>query len=116
MREYSFEKLKVWQEARLLVKKVYQLSAKFPNEERYGLTSQVRSAVISISSNIAEGSGRKHKKEQSQFYSIAYARLMEVLNQLILACDLKFMEDKVLIEEFRPLIESISLKLYKMKS
>ncbi len=63
MREYSFEKLRVWQESRELVKLIYQVSAGFPLEERFGLTSQIRSAVISISSNIAEGSGRKHSKE-----------------------------------------------------
>ena len=116
MREYSFEKLRVWQESRELVKLIYQVSAGFPSEERFGLTSQIRSAVISISSNIAEGSGRKHSKEQKQFYSIAYASLMEVLNQLILASDLGFTEEQIVNEKYRPLIEEISLKLYKMKA
>jgi four helix bundle protein len=116
MRQYSFEKLKVWQESRVLVKKIYQISQGFPTEERFGLTAQIRSAAISIPSNIAEGAGRKYVKEQKQFYSIAYASLMEVLNQLILATDLDFLPKEILDKELRPIVESVSLKLYKLKS
>lgn len=115
MREYSFEKLSVWQEARLFTREVYLISSKFPSEEKFSLTSQVRSAAISICSNIAEGSGRRYSKEQKQFYSIAYASLMEVLNQLIIAADLGFLEKQVLTDKLRPQIESISLKLHKLK-
>ena len=57
----------------MLVKMIYQISANFPAEERFGLAAQIRSAAISVSSNIAEGAGRKNAKEQKHFYNIAYA-------------------------------------------
>lgn len=115
MREYGFEKLKVWQESRELVKVVYQITADFPDSERYGLTSQIRRAAISVGSNIAEGSGRRGVKEQQQFYRVAYGSLMEVLSQFILASDLGFLDEIILIEEMRPKIESISSKLYSLR-
>lgn len=115
MREYAFEKLKVWQESRELAKTIYQITLGFPDSERYGLTSQIRRAVISVGSNIAEGSGRKGVKEQQQFYRMAYGSLMELLSQLILASDLEYLEEKKLILELRPSIESISSKLYSLR-
>lgn len=96
MKTYSFEKLNAWQESRLLVKNVYNLTQSFSKEERYGLVSQIKRAAISVSSNIAEGSGRKTVADQSHFYRIAYSSLLEVLNQLILANDLGFITDEQL--------------------
>ena len=87
---YSFEKLDVWQESRKLVKIVYELISKFPDVERFGLCNQIRRAVISIPSNIAEGSGKKSSKEQVHFLEIAYGSLMEVYCQIILSKDLDF--------------------------
>lgn len=113
---YSFEKLEVWKESRILVKLLYQYTKSFPKEEIFGITSQMRRAAISVSSNIAEGSGRRTQKNQAQFYTIAYGSLMELLNQLILAVDLEFLEESKLENEFRPLINKISLKLYNLKN
>lgn len=87
MHEYNLEKLDAWQLSRKFVKSIYLVTKMFPNEEKYGLTAQIRSAAISVSSNIAEGSSRKTSKDQNNFYTIAYGSLMEVLNQLILATD-----------------------------
>ncbi len=56
--EFSFERLKIWQKSRLLVKEVYRIVSDFPPEEKYGLSDQLRRAVISVASNIAEGTGR----------------------------------------------------------
>ena len=69
-RKFSFEKLEVYQVARQLVRDVYQLQNKFPIEERYALGDQVRRSSTSITSNIAEGSGRKSLKEKIHFINI----------------------------------------------
>ena len=91
--KYSFECLEVWQMLRELVKDVYQVIAIFPQDERFGLTSQIRRSSVSVSSNIAEGSTRWSKKDQSRFYEIAFGSLIEALNQLILATDLEFLQE-----------------------
>ena len=94
--KYSFENLEVWQTSRELVNDIYQVTSTFPQDEKFGLTSQLRRASISVSSNIAEGSTRWSKKDQSRFYEIAFGSLIEVLNQLILAADLKFLQENQL--------------------
>ena len=91
--QFSFEKLAAWQEDRGLVKDIYALLAKFPHEERYALCDQIRRAVVSVPSNIAEGSGRMSKNEQRHFYEIAYGSLMETYCQLILAVDLGYLNE-----------------------
>lgn len=77
-------------EARKLVVNVYQLLEKFPKSESYALCDQLRRAVVSVPSNIAEGSGRLAIKEQIHFLEIAYASLMEVYCQLQIAVDLSY--------------------------
>ena len=84
--------------SRELVKEIYQLTSTFPKDEKYGLTSQLRRASVSVSSNIAEGSTRWSKKDQSRFYEIAFGSLIEVLNQLILSTDLEFLQKTQLTE------------------
>ena len=87
MRLYSFEKLDVWKLSRKLTKNIYKISAGFPDSEKFGLTSQIRRASISVSSNIAEGSSRKSGVEQARYTEIAFGSLLEILNQLIVAND-----------------------------
>lgn len=113
---YSFERLEVWKESRELVKATYAITKNFPKEELYGLTSQIQRAAISIPSNIAEASGRNGEKDQAKFYGYAYSSLMEVLTQMIIAVDLNYLDEDTLNNEFRPLVEKISLPLYKMKN
>jgi len=91
--KYSFENLEVWQKSRELVKDIYQITSTFPLDERFGLTSQLRRASVSVSSNIAEGSTRWSKKDQSRFYEISFGSLIEILNQLILSTDLTFLDE-----------------------
>jgi four helix bundle protein len=87
-RQYNFEKLEVWQNCRVLIKEIYLLTSTYPDSESFGLKSQMRRCAISISSNIAEGSGKTHKKNQANFYQIAYASALELLSQLIVSSDL----------------------------
>ena len=85
MKEFSFESLTVWQKATDFIVEVYNTTETFPDEEKYGLTSQVRRASVSIASNIAEGSSRSTKKDKARFYTIAYSTAIETLNHLIIA-------------------------------
>ena len=110
MREYSFEKLEIWQLARKLAVKTYHVTAEFPDGERYGLISQVRRSAVSVSSNIAEGSSRYSSKDRVRFIEIAYGSLMEVASQLIISMDLGYL-DVSIHEELRDLIEELSNKM-----
>ena len=92
-KKYEYKNLDVYKEAKNLVKIVYGLIEKFPKVETYALCDQLRRAVISIPSNIAEGSGRTSLKNQAHFYTIAYGSLMEVLAQLDVACELEYITE-----------------------
>ncbi|PIP52921.1 four helix bundle protein [Candidatus Beckwithbacteria bacterium CG23_combo_of_CG06-09_8_20_14_all_34_8] len=86
----SFTKLVAWQESHKLVLKVYKIVENFPKKEIFILTSQLLRAVISVSSNIAEGFSRISQKEKIQFYSISLGSLTEVQNHLLIAKDLGY--------------------------
>ncbi len=115
MKEYSFEKLEVWQLSRKLVKTTYTITNSFPEEEKFGIVNQMRRAAISISSNISEGSSRTSFKDQARFTVISYGSLMELLNQYILSNDLEWLSDEELLE-IRILIEEISNKLNGLRN
>lgn len=91
---YSFEKLEVWQLSRILKKKIYLLTQKFPKEERYGLASQLRRCAGSITANLAEGSGRATPKDRAHFTNMSYASALETLDHLITSFDLKYIEEE----------------------
>ncbi len=82
---FRFEKLEAWQAAIGLARSVYEATSQFPDSERFGLVSQLRRSVVSISSNIAKGSGRATDAEFARFLEIAYGSLMEVVSQLQIA-------------------------------
>ena len=88
----SYRDLLVWQKSKQAVKEVYLLTAAFPKEEMYGLTSQIRRSSVSVPSNIAEGHARKSTKEFSHFISIALGSLAELETQIEIASDLSFIE------------------------
>ena len=113
MKTYSFEKLDAWQEARQLAVKIYKHTKQFPEDERFGLVSQMRRSSISISSNIAEGTSRYSGKDQIRFYEIAYGSLMELLNQGIISCDLMMLPESDLMD-IRKDIDSIAHKLTRL--
>ena len=112
---YAFENMNAWQEARKLVIEVYRLLDEFPKFETYALCDQIRRSVVSVSSNLAEGSGRFSLKEQLHFYEISYGSLMETYNQLILAVDLKYIGDDNL-EELRPQIDIVARMINGLRS
>lgn len=85
----TYRNLDVWQRAIELVEAVYVLAAKFPSSEKYGLTSQVQRAAVSVAANIAEGFGRSHRGDYLHHLSIARGSLMEVETHLTLAARLK---------------------------
>ena len=104
---YSFEKLNVWQEAKKLVIDVYHLLDEFPKFEKYALCDQIRRAIVSVPSNIAEGSGRMSLKEQIRFLEISYGSLMETYNQLLIAIDLTYISLES-VEAIKPSIDAVA--------
>ena len=91
----NFTDLNAWKEAHKLVLMIYQSTKKFPKEEMFGLTSQIRRAVISITSNIAEGFSRHSFKDKANFYSMALGSLTEVESQLYVARDIGYISKEI---------------------
>ena len=114
-REFSFEGLEVYQAARLLVRDVYRLQQKFPKTEIYALGDQIRRSASSVTSNIAEGSGRNSNKEKVHFIEIAYGSLMEAFSQLQIAQDLGYLTEQD-IDTIRPQFISVAKMLSGLKS
>jgi len=110
MRLYYFEKLEVWKEARIFVKEIYLVTRSFPDEEKYGITSQLRRASLSICANIAEGSSRQTEKDKARFMNQAFSSAIETVNFLILSNDLEFLCDEQYIA-LREKIEKITNQL-----
>ncbi|MCX6199473.1 MAG: four helix bundle protein [Bacteroidetes bacterium] len=104
MRKHNFKNLEVWKKSRKYVAAIYSVSAKFPSEERFGVIAQIRSAVISISLNISEGSGRGTNKDFSRFLDMSYGSALEVENLLYLSFDLKFITE----DEQNKLVEQVN--------
>ena len=115
----SFEDLAVWKDARKFTNKIYNLTNKFPKEELYGLTSQIRRATVSIMSNIAEGFDRRSDKELTNFLSIARASSSEVQNDLYIALDLNYLsqvEFNQLYQEAKKIAKQINGLMNYLKS
>ena len=91
----DFQELGAWKEGHRLVLDIYLITKSFPKDEIFGLISQLRRAVVSITSNIAEGFGRQGFKEKTHFYSIARGSVTEVQNQLIIAKDVGYITKEV---------------------
>lgn len=94
MYQHSFEKLNVWQDTLGLIERIYQETKVFPEDEKFGLVSQMRCASISICSNIAEGTSRISVKDRSHFLIMAFGSTMELLSQLIISNKLNFLNDR----------------------
>lgn len=113
MKEYSFEKLDVWKLAKEFTIKLYKVTQNFPDVEKFGLVSQLRRAAVSVSSNISEGSSRKSKKDQANFYVYAYSSSIEIINQLIISKELGFIDNET-YTELRNDLELITTKLNRL--
>ena len=90
----DFTKLEVWQVAHSFTLSAYRFTATFPRDERFGLTSQIRRAAVSIGANIAESCGRFHKGDQARFLQIAKGSAKETRSHLMIARDLGFMPEE----------------------
>lgn len=88
--KHNFKKLEIWKRSRALVKEIYLLSKRFPKNELYGLTSQIRRATVSMPSNIAEGVSRSTNAQIIHFLDISIASSCEVETQLYLSFDLEY--------------------------
>lgn len=113
--KYSYKNLEAYKESKTLVKQVYALLKKFPKEETYALCDQLRRAVISIPSNIAEGSGRYSVKEQLHFIEIAYGSLLEVECQIDIAHDIEYVSDSEFVN-INNQIDKVSALLSGMRN
>ena len=114
MYKFSFEKLEVWKCSVDFTKSIYELTTSFPENEKFGLTSQLRRASISIASNLAEGTSRSTNKDKAHFTTMAFSSLMEVLNQLILSKELNFIAEND-YEKLREDINKISNMLNALR-
>ena len=97
-----------------MAKQVYCLTKQLPFKEKFGLGSQMQRAIVSVSSNIAEGASRSGNKDQSHFYQTAYASLMEVLCQLMLCLDLGYIKEEE-YNKIREAIEKISYQIHQLR-
>jgi len=113
MKQFSFEKLIVWQKSKDLSIHIYKITSDFPNEEKFGLISQLRRCSVSVASNLAEGSGRNLSKDKARFSEIAFGSLLELLNQLIISNELKYISEenykntRIQIEEIGRMINAL---------
>ena len=113
-KQYGFEKLEVYQDARIYVRQVYLLTSTFAETEKYGLCSQLQRAAVSIVSNIVEGASRASNKEKERFIEIAYGSLLETFCQCQIAVDLGYIQQPQL-DELQIQIDKIANKLSALK-
>ena len=109
--DFSYRKLNVYQLSKQLVKEIYKIVGSFPNTEIYALGDQMRRAVVSVPSNIAEGTAKISPKEQFHFLEIAYGSLMEIMCQLEIAFDLGYISQAQFHKS-----EEMVVMIYKMLS
>jgi four helix bundle protein len=112
---FNFEKLEVWQEAISFADAIYSASRSFPDDERFGLTSQIRRAAVSISANLAEGSGRESNKEFCRFVAIAYGSLLEVVSHLRVAQRQRMLTDEVHAQAYNQ-AETLAKRISKLRA
>jgi four helix bundle protein len=111
-----YKQLTVWQDSIRLVKKVYECTGRFPSEEAFGLTSQMRRAAVSIASNIAEGSARGSDKEFVRFLYIARGSLAELETQSIICGQLTYIQPDTLSEDIERVYANLSALINARKA
>lgn len=113
-RKFAFENLEAYKVARLLVRDIYRLQNKFPKEEKFALGDQIRRSSTSITSNIAEGTGRNSPKEKIHFIEIAFGSMTESFSQLQNAQDLGYVQEEE-VEALRPQFNHVAALLSLLK-
>lgn len=111
---HRYKELLVWQKAMDLSQQIYEQTANFPDEEKFGLISQMRRCSVSIASNLAEGAGRNSNGEFNQFLGIAQGSAFELETQVLLASRMNFIKSEIaesLVEE----ITAIANMIFKLK-
>lgn len=93
MLDLNHKDMEVWKKSMDLIKEIYQLTEKFPEEERFGLTNQLKRASVSVTFNISEGASRSSSLERKRFYEIARSSLVEIDTQIEIAKALRFVSD-----------------------
>jgi len=115
---HNFKELKIWQESMGVAKEIFDITKKFPAEEKYGLISQLNRASVSVPSNIAEGAGRESQKEFNQFLNIALGSCFEIETQLILSKEFNYISEEklqTLTEKVTRIQRMISKLKYSIK-
>lgn len=112
----TFTDLNAWQAGHNLVLGIYTATKNFPAAEQFALTSQIRRAIVSVTSNIAEGFTRQTKADKIHFYVMAHASLTEVQNQLIIAKDVGYLPDSTFDQLFSKSVEVHKLLTGLIKS
>jgi len=112
---HRFKDLEIWKRSRIFCSNIYSITSTFPNDERFGLTNQLRRASISIPSNIAEGCSRNTNKDFSRFLEIAIGSAYEIETQLLIASDLGFINQENL-ESLSTSLEEIIKMTSKFRS
>jgi four helix bundle protein len=92
---HNFKKLDIWTKSMELVTKIYSITNSFPNQERFGLTSQIQRAAVSIPANIAEGSAKSSNKDFARFLEMSIGSSFELETELIIALNLKYIDSVV---------------------
>ena len=115
MRIRPYQKLIVWQEAHELCKRVYALTCDFPESEKFGLISQMRRASYSIPMNLADGNGRRSKKEKLYFIDVCPGSLEELHYQSVLSHDLRYISREQL-EDLDDRIQRVGFLLHKLRA
>lgn len=116
---HNFRKLQIWERSKELVLKIYEITNSFPNNEKFGLISQIRRSAVSIPSNIAEGSAKESNKEFYRFLEIAKGSSYELETQLIISYELNYVDNIISnslikeINELQKMIYVFQIKLIK---
>lgn len=108
---HRFKELEIWKRSRKFSSSIYNITSTFPETEKFGLVNQLRRASVSIPSNIAEGSSRQSNKDFSRFLEIAIGSAYEIETQLLIAFDLKFLDQEsvsILTDELEEIVKMIS--------
>ena len=105
----SFTDIIAWKKGHSFVTEIYKATNSFPRSEIFGLTNQIRRAVVSITSNIAEGFGRTSVKERLQFYSISRGSILETQNQLLIARDVGYLHNNDFVK-----LADLSIEVHKL--